>query len=126
MTAAVKDPVIERNMSQFREGSLGLKFSPRPMYLYIGFGGLEGFKVLGSSLISGLTLEEASYSQSQNKESDIETYKWLYFSSICSLRCSHYFRRSSLPLTPELKQEDRYPHKIPIRIVADQSTDMTA
>lgn len=55
MTAAAKDPVRVRNMDQFREGSFGRKFSPSPMYLYIGFGFGRG---LTSGLISGLGIDE--------------------------------------------------------------------
>ena len=58
MTAAVNVPVIVRKMVQFREGSLGRKFSPNPRYFHTGFGGLRGLAAFASIGISGLGVEE--------------------------------------------------------------------
>jgi len=47
MIADANEPVMERNINQFRDGILGRKFSPNPMYFHIGFGGGRGFAGLG-------------------------------------------------------------------------------
>jgi hypothetical protein len=54
MTAAVNVPVMVRKIIQFRDGTLGRKFSPRPMYFHIGFGGLRFFVPFAFGIISGL------------------------------------------------------------------------
>jgi hypothetical protein len=57
----VKDPVIDRKIIQFRDCRLGRKFSPKPMYFHMGFGGLRGFVVLTSGFASGIGLAEDFY-----------------------------------------------------------------
>lgn len=48
--AVVREPVRERNISQFREGMRGRKVSPKPMYFHMGFGGGRGFAGLGMGI----------------------------------------------------------------------------
>ena len=57
MTAAVKDPVMERNIIQLREGTLGLKFSPNPKYFHIGLGGFCFAAAFASTLTSAFVAE---------------------------------------------------------------------
>lgn len=57
MIADANEPEIERNISQFRDGILGRKFSPKPMYFHIGLGGGSGFAGLDIGLTSDIEAE---------------------------------------------------------------------
>lgn len=59
MTAPVNVPVMVRKMVQFRDGSLGRKFSPKPRYFHTGFGGFSGLAAFASIGMSDLGAEEA-------------------------------------------------------------------
>ena len=48
-----------RKMVQFRDGSLGRKFSPNPRYFHIGFGGFRGLAAFASTGTSPFGIEEA-------------------------------------------------------------------
>lgn len=53
---------MERNINQFRDGTLGRKFSPNPMYFHIGFGGGRGFAGLTIGFNSGMGAETFCFS----------------------------------------------------------------
>jgi hypothetical protein len=59
--AAVNEPVRDRNISQFREGTFGRKFSPNPIYFHIGLGGGSGFAGFGIVFTSGRAAELVLY-----------------------------------------------------------------
>lgn len=61
MTAAVNDPVMERNIIQFREGTRGRKFSPKPRYFHMGLGGFDCAAAFASTFTSTLEAEAGFY-----------------------------------------------------------------
>jgi hypothetical protein len=56
---------MERKIIQFRDGSLGRKFSPRPIYFHIGFGGLRFFVAFAFGFTSALAVEVVLYMHCQ-------------------------------------------------------------